>query len=44
MKANTAARKAGVTKKRYKGLDQAPRYVSPTQTYQLGHDYSFKTE
>jgi IS605 OrfB family transposase len=41
---NVALRKAGKTKKRYKGLDQAPKYVSPTLDYQLGHDYSFKTE
>src|SRR5947208_11573364 len=44
VKQNAAQRKAGVTKKRYKGLDQAPKFVSPTLTYQLGHDYSFKTE
>jgi IS605 OrfB family transposase len=44
VKKNAEARKAGVTKKRYKGLDQAPRFVSPTLTYQLGHDYSFKRE
>ena len=43
LKANTAARAAGRTKKRYRGLDQAPTYVSPTLTYQLGHDYGFKT-
>jgi putative transposase len=43
VKQNAAQRKAGVTKKRYKGLDQPPKYVSPTLTYQLGHDYSFKT-
>jgi IS605 OrfB family transposase len=43
-KANAEARKAGRTKKRYKGLDQAPKYVSPTLTYLLGHDYSVKTE
>src|SRR6267143_510578 len=42
VKQNNAARKAGLTKKRYKGLDQPPKYVSPTLTYQLGHDYSFK--
>ena len=42
-KQNAAHRKAGVTKKRYKGLDHPPKYVSPTLTYQLGHDYSFKT-
>jgi IS605 OrfB family transposase len=44
VKKNAASRKEGRTKKRYKGLDQAPQYVSPTLTYQLGHDYSFKTE
>jgi putative transposase len=43
VKQNAAQRKAGITKKRYKGLDQAPKFVSPTLTYQLGHDYSFKT-
>jgi putative transposase len=42
VKHNAQARKVGLTKKRYKGLDQAPKYVSPTLTYQLGHDYSFK--
>jgi len=44
VKQNAEARKAGRTKKRYKGLDEAPKYVSPTLTYQLGHDYSFKRE
>jgi len=44
VKKNAALRKAGLTKKRYKGLDAAPKYVSPTLEYQLGHDYSFKTE
>jgi len=43
-KQNAALRKAGITKKRYKGLDQPPKYVSPTLTYQLGHDYGFKTD
>lgn len=42
VKNNTIARSAGLTKKRYKGLDEAPRYVSPTLDYHLGHDYSFK--
>jgi len=41
---NAAQRKAGITKKRYKGLDQAPKYVSPTLTYQHRKDYSFKRE
>jgi putative transposase len=44
VKKNAAMRKAGLTKKRYKGLDAAPRYVAPTLEYQLGHDYGFKTE
>ena len=44
VKQNAAARQAGITKKRYKGLDQAPKYVSPTLTYQYRKDYSFKTE
>src|SRR6266516_363827 len=44
VKQNAVLRKAGKTKKRYKGLDKAPKYVSPTLTYQLGHDYSFKKE
>src|SRR6266567_3063054 len=44
VKQNAAHRQAGRTKKRYKGLDQAPAFVSPTLIYQLGHDYSFKRE
>lgn len=40
---NTAHRKAGITTKRYKGLDKAPKYISPTLTYQDRKDYSFKT-
>jgi putative transposase len=43
VKASAAAREAGKTKKRYKGLDAAPRFISPTLMYQLGHDYGFKT-
>ncbi len=42
VKQNIQARRDGRTKKRYKGLDQAPKYVSPTLEYHLGHDYSFK--
>jgi putative transposase len=42
--ANTAARQAGRTKKRYKGLDQPPRYVSPTLTYNYHRDFSLKPE
>src|SRR5438093_354960 len=44
VKKNAEDRKSGRTKKRYKGLDEAPKYVSPTLTYQLGHDYSFKKD
>ena len=43
-KTNAVARKAGRTKKRYQGLDQAPKYTSPTLTYNYQRDYSFKTE
>ncbi len=42
VKQNAAHRKAGHTKKRYKGLDKPPRYVSPTLTYQHRKDYSLK--
>src|SRR5712691_3116913 len=42
VKQNAAARKAGHTKKRYKGLDQPPKYISPTLTYNYKYDYSFK--
>src|SRR5438128_6896452 len=44
VKQNAALRKEGKTKKRYKGLDKAPKYVSPTLTYQYKKDYSFKSE
>jgi len=43
VKKNAAVRAAGLTRKRYKGLDAAPKYVSPTLEYQMGHDYGFKT-
>ena len=42
VKQNAAARKAGKTKKRYKGLDNPPKYVSPTLTYNYHRDYSLK--
>jgi len=41
---NAALRAASKTKKRYKGLDQAPKYVSPTLTYNYHRDYSLKPE
>ena len=34
VKQNAEHRKSGRTKKRYKGLDQAPKFISPTVTYQ----------
>ena len=33
LKKNLEHRRAGYTKKRYKGLDKPPRYLSPTVTY-----------
>jgi putative transposase len=39
---NQEARAKGSTKKRFKGLDKAPRYVSPTLYYNHQRDYSFK--
>lgn len=44
VKQNAEHRKSGRTKKRYKGLDQAPKYTSPTLTCQYKRDYSFKTD
>src|SRR6266853_1698984 len=44
VKQNAAARRAGVTKKRYKGLDTPPKYVSPTLTYNYHRDYSLKPD
>jgi predicted transposase len=44
VKKNAEQCRAGRTKKRYKGLDQAPKYVSPTLTYQYKKDYSFRRE
>src|SRR5258708_11764268 len=42
LKKNIEHRKAGYTKKRYRGLDKPPRYISPTVTYNYGYDYTFK--
>jgi putative transposase len=41
-KQNKQHRQAGITKKRYKGLDKPPKYISPTLTYSYGRDYGFK--
>src|SRR5947209_6142311 len=44
VKKNAEARKAGLTKKHYKGLDKPPKYVSPTVQYTYERDYTFKSE
>jgi hypothetical protein len=44
VKKNAEARRFGYTKKRYKGLDQPPKYVSPTLTYNYHRDYSIKDQ
>ncbi len=41
-KKNAEARRLGYTKRRFKGLDEAPKYVSPTLMYNFGRDYSLK--
>lgn len=41
VKQNNEAIKSGKTKKRYKGLDQAPKFVSRTCTLNYKRDYSF---
>src|ERR1051326_4599626 len=40
---NVEARKAGWTRKRFKGLDKPPHYVLPTVNYVFGRDFTFKT-
>src|SRR5260370_29361801 len=42
LKKNIEHRKARYTKKRYKLLDNPPKYISPTVTYNYGYDYTFK--
>jgi putative transposase len=44
VKQNAALRAAGKTKKRYKGLDAAATYGSPTLTYNYRRDYSLKPD
>src|SRR5215475_10438827 len=39
---NVEARKAGWTRKRFKGLGQPPHSVSPTVTYVAGRDFTCK--
>ena len=41
---NISARQKGFTKRRYKGLDSAPKFVSRTLEYQYGRDYSWKKD
>jgi putative transposase len=41
---NAEHRKNKITRKRFKGLDKPPKYVSPTVTYNFGYDYGFKSE
>src|SRR6266852_2381226 len=43
-KQNATARRAGQTKKRYKGLDNPPKYVSPTLIYNYQRDFSLKED
>lgn len=44
LKQNLHARERGITKRGYKGLDSAPRFVSRTLEYQHGRDYSWKKD
>src|SRR5438876_6076141 len=44
VKKNAEDRQSARTRKRYKGLDQPPKFVSPTLTYQYKKDYSFKSD
>jgi putative transposase len=40
---NAEALRLGYTKKRFRGLDHPPHYVSPTLSYVYGRDYSLKS-
>ena len=42
LKQNIKSRENGHTKRRYKGLDNAPKFVSRTLEYQYDRDYSWK--
>jgi putative transposase len=44
LKKNVEHRRAKVTKKRFKGLDQPPHYSSPTVQYTYERDYTFQKE
>ena len=43
-KKNAEQLRKKTTKKRYKGLDKPPKYVSPTIMYNYGYDYGFKPQ
>ncbi len=44
LKKNVEHRHAKLTKKRFKGLDQPPRYSSPTVQYTYERDYTFQRD
>ena len=44
LKKNAEHRRAKITKKRFKGLDQPPRYTSPTVQYTYERDYTFQRD
>lgn len=44
VKQNQMAREKGFTRRRYRGLDAAPRFVSRTLEYQQGRDYTWKKD
>ena len=44
LKKNAEHRRRKITKKRFKGLDQPPRYGSPTVQYTYERDYTFQRE
>jgi IS605 OrfB family transposase len=41
---NIEHRRSGYTKRRFRGLDKPPKYLSPTLTYVNGRDYGFKRD
>jgi putative transposase len=41
---NIEHRRSGYTKRRFKGLDKPPKFISPTLTYVNGRDYGFKPD
>ena len=44
LKKNAEHRRAKITKKRFKGLDQPPQYSSPTVQYTYERDYTFQCD